>query len=71
MKDYNKTFPILYEPIMVSKEGVAFSLNDDRGIAQELQKVIDDMRSDGTTAAILKHYVDNPQKYLEGIGVEQ
>ena len=71
MKDYNTSFRILDEPIMVAKVGVAFSLNDNRGIAQELQKVIDDMRSDGTTAAILKHYVDNPQKYLEGIGVEQ
>lgn len=71
MKDYDAKFRILDEPIMVARVGVAFSLNDKRGIAEELQQVIDDMRKDGTTADILGHYVNNPQKYLEGLGVEQ
>lgn len=66
MKDYHTKFRIIDEPIMVARVGVAFHLNDKRGIAEELQKVIDNMRRDGTTAAILKHYVDEPQKYLEG-----
>lgn len=66
MKDYQAKFRILDEPIMVAKVGVAFSLNDKRGIAEELQQVIDTMRKDGTTAEILSHYVDDPQKYVEG-----
>ncbi len=66
MKDYGTQFRILEEPIMLAKVGVAFSLNDKRGIAEELQTVIDTMRKDGTTAEILSHYVDEPQKYVEG-----
>lgn len=71
MKDYHTNFRIVDEPIMVARVGVAFSLNDKRGIAGELQKTIDAMRKDGATAAILKHYVNEPQKYLEGIGLDK
>ncbi len=71
MKDYHTKFRIVDDPLMVARVGVAFSLNDKRGIAEDLQKVIDGMRKDGTTASILKHYVDNPQKYLEGPGFEK
>ncbi len=66
MKDFGTKFRIVDDPLMVARVGVAFSLNDKRGIAEELQQVIDTMRKDGTTAEILSHYVENPQKYLEG-----
>lgn len=66
MKSYGPHFRILDDPVMVSKIGVAFSLNDKRGIAGELQQVMDTMRRDGTTEEILSQYVDEPKKYVEG-----
>lgn len=71
MKDYHTKFRIIDDPLMVARVGVAFSLKDERGIVGELQKTIDAMRNDGSTAAILKHYVNEPQKYLEGLGLDQ
>ncbi len=71
MKDYHTTFRIIDDPLMVARVGVAFSLQYKREVVEELQKTIDTMRKDGSTAAILKHYVSEPQKYLEGSGFDQ
>ncbi len=65
MKDYNIDFRIIDEPLMVVGIGVAFSKNDKRGLAEELDRTFEEMRKDGTSARIIGKYLDNPEKYLE------
>lgn len=56
---------ILDEPLQVVGLGVAFALNDDRGLDTALNAALADMRTDGTTRAILAKYLPDPDKYLE------
>ena len=41
------------------------ALNDDRGLDTALNAALADMRTDGTTRAILAKYLPDPDKYLE------
>ena len=70
MKDYDTNFRILEEPLMTVGIGVAFAKNDDRGICEELDQVLEEMRQDGTSLKIIGKYLDNPEKYLEVDGFE-
>ena len=70
MKDYDTNFRILEEPLMTVGIGVAFAKNDDRGICEELNQVLEEMRQDGTSLKIIGKYLDNPEKYLEVDGFE-
>lgn len=45
--------------------GVAFAKNDERGICEELDKTLEEMRLDGTSAEIIGKYLENPEQYLE------
>ena len=45
--------------------GVAFAKNDTRGLAEELNQVLEEMRNDGTSEKIIGKYLENPEKYLE------
>ena len=45
--------------------GVAFAKNDDRGICEELDQILEEMRQDGTSLKIIGKYLDDPEKYLE------
>ncbi len=65
MEDYDADFRILDEPLLTTGIGVAFSKNDTRGIAEELTKVLDQMRKDGTMEKIIGKYLENPEIYLE------
>lgn len=64
MKDYGLEYRILDEPLLTVGLGVAFSLQDDRGLEQELSKVFEEMRADGTMEEILSRYLEHPETYL-------
>lgn len=65
MKDYEMSYRILDEDILTTGIGAAFSLQDDRMIAEKLSETMDEMRKDGSLEEILSKYVTNPGKYLE------
>lgn len=64
-KDVGTNYRILEEPILITGLGVAFARNDRRGIAERLDKTLQEMRADGTTKKIVAKYMDNPDEYLE------
>ena len=49
MKDYDISFRILEEPLMVVGIGVAFAKEDDRGICEQMSQTLEEMRQDGTS----------------------
>ena len=65
MKDYDASFRILEEPLMLTGIGVAFAKDDDRGICEQMEQTLEEMRQDGTSLKIVEKYLDDPQKYLE------
>ena len=65
MKDDDASFRILEEPLMITGIGVAFAKEDDRGICEQMNQTLEEMRQDGTTLKIVEKYLDDPQKYLE------
>ena len=65
MKDYDASFRILEDPLMVGGIGVAFAKEDDRGICELIDQTLEEMRQEGTSLKIIKKYLDDPQKYLE------
>lgn len=65
MKDYDQHYRILDEPLMTVGIGVAFSKDDERGICEELDKTLEEMRKDGTSKEIIGKYLENPETYLE------
>ena len=65
MKDYDISFRILEEPLMITGIGVAFAKDDDRGICEQMEQTLEEMRQDGTSLKIIEKYLDDPQKYLE------
>ena len=50
---------------MITGIGVAFAKEDDRGICEQMEQTMEEMRQDGTTLKIVGKYLDDPQKYLE------
>lgn len=64
-------YRILQEPLMVTGVGVAFYRKDNRGIAEKLQKTLQEMRRDGTTKKIVERYLDDADAYLEVEKLEQ
>ena len=65
MKDYDTSFRILEEPLMITGIGVAFAKDDDRGICEQMSQTLEEMRQDGTSLKIIGKYLDDPEKYLE------
>ena len=65
MKDYDIDFRILEESLMITGIGVAFAKDDDRGICEQMDKILGEMRKDGTSLEIIGKYLDDPEKYLE------
>lgn len=65
MQDCNADFRILEEPLLVTGTGVAFALNDTRGLDEQLTKTFAAMRADGTMKQIVGKYLPDPEKYLE------
>jgi polar amino acid transport system substrate-binding protein len=65
MQDCNADFRILEEPLLVTGIGVAFALNDTRGLDAQLTGTLAAMRADGTLEQIVGKYLPDPEKYLE------
>ena len=65
MQDCNADFRILEEPLLVTGIGVAFALNDTRGLDEQLTKTFAAMRADGTMKQIVGKYLPDPEQYLE------
>ena len=69
IREYNDkvgtNYRILDEPLLVTGLGVAFALNDKRGIAEKLDQTLKEMQADGTTKKIVEKYVGNADRYLE------
>ena len=65
MEDYGAEFRILDKPLLVTGIGVAFSNNDNRGLAHRLTETFAQMRQDGTLQEILGRYLEHPETYLE------
>ena len=59
------SFRILEEPLMVVGIGVAFAKDDDRGICEQMEQTLEEMRQDGTSMKTIEKYLDDPEKYLE------
>ena len=71
MQDCNANFRILEEPLLVTGIGVAFALNDTRGLDEKLTETLAAMRADGTLKQIVGKYLPDPEKYLEVDVLEQ
>lgn len=71
MQDCNANFRILEEPLLVTGIGVAFALNDTRGLDERLTETLAAMRADGTMKQIVGKYLPDPEKYLEVDVLEQ
>ena len=67
MKDYGVEYRILDEPLLVVGLGVAFAKNDKRGLAPQLTRTFGEMLADGTTRDIVGRYLDDPDRYLDGL----
>ena len=65
MQDCNANFRILEEPLLVTGIGVAFALNDTRGLDEQLSETFAARRADGTMKQIVGRYLPDPEKYLE------
>ena len=58
--------PVPYdEPLLVTGIGVAFALDDTRGLDEKLTETFAAMRADGTMKQIVGKYLPDPEKYLE------
>ena len=65
MDDFDMEYRILEEPLLEVNLGVAFDLNDERGLDEQLSTAILEMRSDGTVKEIIDKYLPNGDRYLE------
>lgn len=61
MKTAQKQYRILEEPLLKTELGVAFSLSADTRIAEQLNRVFDEMRKDGFIAGVLERYGVDPE----------
>lgn len=68
MSESGLNFRILDEPLLTVGLGVAFSVNDTRGIDKELSETLDEMRKDGTIRRIIEKYLSDPDRYLNDKG---
>lgn len=71
MKDYDVNYRILDDPLLEVGLGVAFSKQDDRGLDEQLDETLRKMQQDGTMEKIIGKYLNDPERYLEGISDEQ
>ena len=71
MKDYDVEYRILEESLMDVGLGVAFAGEDTRGIAEELDRTLREMREDGTSAEIIGRYLSDAESFLEVENLEK
>lgn len=66
MEETGVEFRILEEPLQTVGLGVAFDKNDRRGLQEQLNRVLEQMRQDGTVAEIIGQYLPDADSYLGG-----
>ena len=66
MADYHLEYRILEEPLLTVGLGVAFAKDDGRGLEQALSDTFAQMREDGTMEEIIRRYLEEPRRYMEG-----
>ena len=71
MEDYDVSFKILDEPLMVASVGTAFVKDGDEELCNKLNKAIYDMYKDGTLEKIIGTYFEDVDRYLGGIDFEK
>ena len=71
MKDYDVEYRILEESLMDVGLGVAFAKEDTRGIVEELDRTLREMRKDGTSAEIIGGYLSDAESFLEVESLEK
>ena len=54
------------EPLLTVGLGVAFAKDDERGLEQALSDTFAQMREDGTMEEIIRRYLEEPRRYMEG-----
>lgn len=64
-QDTGLKFRVLDKPLCSVGLGVAFDKNDSRGLNEQLNKTLSEMRADGTTEEVIGKYLPEPEKYLE------
>ena len=56
---------LCFSMIASSMSMIAFAKDDERGICEQMEQTLEEMRQDGTSLKIIEKYLDDPQKYLE------
>ena len=64
MKETGLNFRILDQPLQTVGLGVAFDKEDERGLQNELNDVLDQMKKDGTIAEIVGKYLTDAERYV-------
>lgn len=65
MSDYDVEYRILEEPLLSVGLGVAFYIDDTRGIDESLDAELKDMLADGSMEEIIGRYLPDAASYLE------
>ena len=64
MQEPGLNFRILDQPLQTVGLGVAFDKEDERGLQNELNDVLDQMKKDGTIAEIVGKYLTDVERYV-------
>ncbi len=64
MTDFDMKYRILPEPLLTVQLGVAFDLEDTRGLDEKLSETLKQMRQDGTVKEIVGKYLQDADRYL-------
>ena len=64
MKETGLNFRILDQPLQTVGLGVAFDKEDERGLQNELNDALDQMKKDGTIAEIVGKYLTDAERYV-------
>ena len=67
--DYSVEYRILDESLLEVGLGVAFYKGDERGIAEKMDSVFEEMLADGTMEQIVSNYYENASEYVEVDGL--
>ena len=66
MSHHTGSYRILEQELLRVGLGAAFGLEDDRGLAEQLDAVLEEMKEDGTIADILAEYGVDAEAALVG-----
>ena len=70
MEETGMEFRVLAEPLLTAGLGVAFDKDDQRGLHEQLDQTLEQMRADGTIREIIGKYLPDADSYLGGSHAE-